>query len=314
MRAPEDHRPLTNARMGAAVAPIRAARAAGLTLVLACTAACADTVTRDVLRPAETVIGRARSGGMVMMLTDAPALLTFAADGQRATRVPLPSTPALAGLWGLGEVDGRLFSVSRFDRLIEIHDGGRIVEVAKLERPVANLIDIEAGMVAQLAGGNPGDPLTMKLDVAGRMSPHDTPARQALNVGPAEQTMVNLLSCSVPPQSVCWLPATPRILAWSGDRLRDGAVLAGVPTVPATLLVAEPERRVIEDVLVDVSGRYLVLRNESGGRQRLSWHTRDGQPDGELVIGEPLRLLVAIAGDRVRAVTRAGRLTALARR
>lgn len=314
MRAPEDHRPLTNARMGAAVAPIRAARVAGLTLALACIAACGDAVTHDVLRPAETVIGRARSGGMVMMLTDAPALLTFAADGQRATRVPLPSTPALAGLWGLGEVDGRLFSVSRFDRLMEIHDDGRIVEVAELERPVANLIDIEAGMVAQLAGGNPGDALTMKLDVAGRMSQHDTPVRQALNVSPAEQTMVNLLSCSVPPRSVCWLPATPRILEWSGDRLGDGAVLAGVSPVSATLLVAEPERRVVEDVLVDASGRYLVLRNESGGRQRLSWHTRDGQPGGELVIGEPLRLLVAVAGDRVSAVTRAGRLTALAER
>lgn len=285
-----------------------------MAVIVAGAGGCAAPPADETLRTTETVIGRARWRGHVAMLTDAPALLTVDAAGRKLTRTAVKSADApSARLWGLAEQDGRLFTVSRFDRLVEIRPGGTVLDIAKLERPVANLIDLDAAMAVQPVGDAAGAPLMRRVDARGRLSAFESPLRVATGLAPSEGGLLQLLSCSVPPRPICWLPGVPRIFRASGHALDHGVALEGLPTPDAATLMATPERRVINDALLEADGGFLILRNEAGNGQRLTRFAPEGRPASEITNAEPLRLLVSSDLGRVVAVTRAGRLVTLVR-
>lgn len=273
--------------------------------------ACDSSKGSDVISGAETVIGRARWRGDIALLTDAPALVFVDDERVAMRRQPLhPSGIAVTRLWGLAEDHGRLFTTAAFNRLVEIDGAGTLKDIAALSRAVLNLLDLDAGMAVQLASQGPGSPLLVALDPSGGMAPWESPLRSALGLTPPEEGLLHLLSCSVPPGAICWLPGDIRIFASEGRALVHLTQLMGLsPPAPATL-IAVPEGRVIEDALHLGRDGIIVLRNVArGGPQRLTRYALDGTAVMDVAPPEPLRLLLAHSARRILAVARTGRLT-----
>lgn len=311
MRAQEGRRPLTGTWLGARRASSHARRALASGMWLAWCAACAPPASGDSLAASETVIGRARWRGNVVLLTDAPALITVDVERVVMTRQPIAGgRMPVSRLWGLAEHEGRLFTISAFDRLVQIDASPMFVEVGKLKRAVLNLVDLPSGMAVQLAGQSAGSPLLVAIDTSGAMAPLSTPLRSALGLTPPEEGLLHLLSCSVPPESICWLPGDVRVFAADGGGLRHLTSLAGLTAPAPAALIAAPERRVIEDAVSQGARGIIVLRNVSGERaQRLTRYANDGSPTADIVPPDPLRLLVSVSSRGVIAVTRAGSLS-----
>lgn len=310
MRAQEGRRPLTGTWLGARRASSHTQCGFALWILLPWCAACAPPVTGDSLAVAETVIGRALWRGHIVLLTDAPALITVDVERVAMTRRPIAGAGMpVSRLWGLAEADGRLFTISAFDRLVEIDASPAFVEIARLDRAVLNLVDLPSGMAVQLAGQGAGAPLLVAIDTAGAMTPLSSPLRSALGLTPPEEGLLHLLSCSVPPESICWLPGDTRVFAAAERALVHRISLAGLsPPAPAALIAA-PERRLIEDALGQGDRGIIVLRNISGERsQRLTRYATDGSLSTEIAPADPLRLLVSVSPRGVAAITRAGRL------
>lgn len=303
----EDSRTLTGGRLGVRRTFSRLTRSRALFALLVM-ASCGPIPPGDRVNASETIIGRARWRDRVVLLTDAPALLTVDTERTMMTRTPLRDTGGSQFKpWGLGEADGRLFTVSAFDRLFEIREGGEVLEVAKLARPVANTIDLERGMAVQPVGDASGAPLVVALDASGRLSPHPGPLRAALGLTAPEESVLNLLSCSAPPRAICWLPVVPRLFHAS-DVLLIGVELEGVLAPDASSVIASPERRVFEDALLDRDGSPIVLRNAPGGAKSLARFTPQGLRKHERPLDQPLRLLIASTPSGVLGISRSGRL------
>lgn len=296
--------------LGARRASSHSRRILALAMLLPWCAACVPTDTGDSLGVAETVIGRARWRGNVVLLTDAPALITVDVERVAMTRYPIVQRGVTTSrLWGLAEDEGRLFTISAFDRLVEIDASAAFVEVARLARAVLNLVDLPSGMAVQLAAQGAGSPLLVAIDTAGAMTPLPSPLRSALGLTPPEEGLLHLLSCSAPPESICWLPGDVRVFAATARGLNHRTRLAGLsPPAPASLIAA-PERRVMEDAVSQGDQEVIVLRNVAADRsQRLTRYASDGIPRADVVPAEPLRLLVSASPRGLIAVTRAGRL------
>lgn len=282
---------------------------------LAVGAACAASETGETIGAAETVIGRARLGDRIVLLTDAPALFAVDVEGMAMTRQALDgSGVAVSRLWGLAAHTGRLFTISAFDTLVEIDPSGKFVEVARLARPVLNLIDLEEGMAVQLASQPAGSPLLSVIEPSGVISAFASPLRTPLGLTPPEEGLLHLLSCSAPPAPICWLPGDVRIFAAEARALVPRYHLKGLsPPDPATL-IASPERRVIEDAILDAAEGLIILRNRADdGGQRLIHYKADGTSSREIALSEPLRLLVSHSPRGILAVARTGRLVTLER-
>ncbi len=279
-------------------------------MLLSSCAACVPPNAGDALGVAETVIGRARWRGNVVLLTDAPALITVDVDRVVMTRQPMARAGVpVSRLWGLAEDEGRLFTISAFDRLVEIDGSATFVEVARLKRAALNLVDLPSGMAVQLAGQSAGSPLLVAVNAAGTMTPLSSPLRSALGLTPPEEGLLHLLSCSVPPESICWLPGDVRVFAAGERGLVHRSRLAGLSPPDPASLIAAPERRVIEDAVGHGDRGDIVLRNVSGnGTQRLTHYARDGARTADVVPVQPLRLLVSVSSRGVIAITRTGRL------
>ena len=316
MRTEEGHRPLTHAQPGVRVAP---GRLTPLLLVL-CAAGAAGCRPEPAspaaaLRATETVIGRALWQGQDMLLTDAPALVAIdratGAIAYTAIEVPSPSTFAP---WGLAEADGELFTISEFVRLMRVTPDGSIAEVATLERPVANLIDLPGGMAAQLSSEPDGTPLVVALGGSGRMSALESPARVDLGLAPAEESLLHLLACSTPPRVVCWLPHDSRLLVFDNAALAEAAVLEGLEPIPAATFISRLDRRVITDAVAADDGRFVVLHEgPTGSTQQITTFDPRGSRLTSVPAPEPLRMLVASEGDEVLVIGRNGQASRVQR-
>lgn len=309
MRAQKGRRPLIVTRLDARRASSRFVRIAAIPGLLLCLG-CSQPDTRAAVGEAEVVIGRARWRGNPVLLTDTPALVIIDVDRRTVRRQLLGDSGAgVSRLWGLAEDQGRLFSISAFDTLVEIDASGAFVEVARLGRAVLNLIDIDPGMAAQLASQPAGAPLLMSVDTAGALTAFPSPARTALGLTPPEEGLLHLLSCSVPPESICWLPGDTSIFASGAHALVPRARLAGLsPPAPAALIAA-PERRVLEDAIRNGDDGVTVLRNLPGaGVQRVTRYSLEGHVAFDAAPVEPLRLFVADSRHGLLAIARSGRL------
>lgn len=292
--------------MGAAGAPIRLSLLAG-----ALSLGCGRAVHVDMLRSTETIVGRAARDGQIVLLTDAPALIVIDPAAARLTRQPVRSSDgASLQPWGLAEDRGSLFTVSRFVDLMKIDIGGSATRAARLDRPVANLLDLESGMAGQYAGEREGAPLAVSVDADGAFAPLRSPARRSFGLSTVEEGILHLLSCSAPPRVVCWLPDHAAIFEAGDAALRLRASLEGVPSVNASEVVSGSARRPIDDVLPAEDGKFLVLHraDDASGRHAVTMFDGLGRREGTLRLEEPVRVLLATDADSVLALTKAGAL------
>lgn len=305
---------MTHARPGARRASGRITPVLVLLLgVTACQAVERPMPSR--LRATETIIGRALWQGQDMLLTDAPALIAVdRATGSVAYTSIQTSPDVRFAPWGLAEAGGALFTISGFVRLMRVTPAGSIAEAAMLERPLANLVDLSDGMAAQLSSEPAGSPLVASVTGTGRISPLESPARAALGLTPAEESLLHLIACSTPPRVICWLPNKNQLLAFDNGALVEVAMLEGLEQIPAATLIARLDRRVITDAVASDDGRFVVLHEgHAGSPQLVTTFDARGRRLASTPAPEPLRLLVASAGSELLAFTREGRTTRMRR-
>lgn len=286
---------------------------------VAASAGCASPQAESVvLRGADRVVGRAAVGVDIAMLTSEPALLRINPQSGEVARYPiLGRDRSKPKLWGLGAIDDGLYSVADFKRLVRLETTGAGIEardVADLEYAAGNLLDAPSGMFAQRVVDAPGQPIAARLDAAGKAQPIRAPVRVSMGLARAEEGLLHLLTCSVPPRAVCWMPGSNDILALDDTGLRHLSTLHAVPRIAPTLLIARPTARAIQDALWTSDDLLMVLFQDGGNAGTvMASFDRSGRMVQRLRSGQPLRLLVAEREGAVLAITREGTLTEAAR-
>ncbi len=266
------------------------------------------------LPPTETIVGRARWQGKLVLLTDGPALVTIEPAGG-VVRVPVEGPRGAFDPWGLAESDGKLFTVAGFSTLMQVSADGAVSDPVPLELPLTNLVDLPDGMAVQAAGANAGASLLMHVNGAGRLLPLRSPPRRRFGLTAAEENLLHLLSCSAPPQVICWLPNDDHLFAFDNDELREVLRLADLRVIADDQFLQNLDLRVITDALVSAEGEYLVLHDDAGSSavQMISSFDADGRKIGAISAPEPLRLLVAATAREAEALSRAGYLLRMPR-
>lgn len=259
------------------------------------------------LMPSETIIGRASWDGRLAVLTSAPALVIVDAAARRTARVQVQSANReVLELWGLGESDGKLYSISRFADLMTIAPDGRASSVARLSRPFANLFDTARGMAGQFAHDEAGRPLAWNVAPDGALTPLDGPPRAAFSLSNAEAGVAHLLSCSTPPRVTCWLPGSAQPLSLMEDVLKAGPPLEGVTAALATSVANGNAPQVIQDAIADEGRGFLVLHRGASGEQAVTLFDREGRVMLTRRTPERLRMLVSMSRTSVIAVGTSG--------
>jgi hypothetical protein len=280
-------------------------------------AVCAGCVTPQaepvVLVGPDRVAGRASLGSQVVLLTTEPALLHISPDSAQLAR------HAIAGrdrskpkLWGLGAIDGTLYSIADFRRLVrfEATDAGfEVRDVAQLDRAVGNMVDTPAGIAVQRAVDAPGEPIAAGLGARGDFNVISAPLRGAMGLARAEEGLMHLLTCSVPPSAICWMPGSNELLAIDDRGIRHLATLHSVPRIAPRLLIARPTARAIQDALwIDEKLFAVLFQDGVSEASVLAEFNPSGAMVRVLAPSQPLRLLVANGSAGLLAVTQAGSL------
>lgn len=287
-----------------------------------CVAACAGCAAPHAevvaLRASERVIGRAALGGQVVMLTSAPALVAITPDSGEVSRRALAGRDRTAPkLWGLGEVDDALYSVSGFKRLVRLDVSQSGIDARlgmEIARSIGNLVDTQAGMAAQLAVGEPGMPMALAIDQRGHLEEMNAPPRVSFGLARAEESLLHLLTCSVPPRVLCWTPGSNGLLSFDDGGLRSLVTLEAIPRIAPALMLARPGARSIQDALWIDDGLMAVLfQDGDDSGPLLAEFNMAGRMLRRLAPAQPLRVLVAARAGRIIAVTQSGVLIEVSR-
>lgn len=277
-------------------------------------AGCGGSATEPGLWTSETIAGRAVAGGRIALLTTEPALVWIDPATRAIERRPI----AQAGeskLWGLGEINGDLYSVAGFTNLVRVNASGRAEAHAALAQPVGNLIDTEDGMAAQYAVDPPGAALLWRTSASGTMVSMPGATRRPLGMSRAEEGVLHLVTCSVPPAPVCWTPGSNHLFWLDGFEVRYGPYLQSVQPIEPARLIEEPSARVIHDALRTPHGTVLVVFTPSrdAAMPALAEFDREGKQLRTFAVREPVRVLLAVREGSVLALARSGRLMEVAR-
>jgi hypothetical protein len=258
----------------------------------------------------ETIIGRAALDSRIVLLTSEPALITVDLEARTLRRTPIARRAGEPALWGLGESGGELHSIAGFSDLVRLGLDGSARHTARFQHAMGNLIDTAAGMAAQRAVDNPGTPLVWRVDASAGFSPMAGPRRQSLGMSRAEEGALHLLSCSVPPAVVCWLPGSNELLAIDRSQVSPVARIDTVVPIAPARLIAEPASRAIQDAVPTGRGTYVVLFREHAHREHtvMAEFGARGERLRVLAAPEPLRLLLGVRSDVLIAVTVSGHL------
>lgn len=274
-------------------------------------AACAPTPhAPTAVRATERIIGRAMAADRAVLLTNAPALVSIPLDAGPLATSAVARDRAASRLWGLGEVDGRLYSVAGFLELVTLSPHGTVATAARFGRPMGNLLDTASGMAGQLAMDDAGKPVAWVVDTAARLTVLSGAVRQALGGSRAEDGVLHVLSCSLPPRVVCWLPGSNQLFVLGGSRLDAALALESVPGIPPARLLSSPGARAIQDALWLDDGTVLCLFRPSGSSDRtsLALFAADGRLLRTIEPRAPLRLLLFNRRNHVVAVAASGHL------
>ncbi len=282
--------------------------------IAACAGCAAPQAETVVLRGSDRVVGRAALGSQVVILTTEPALVRISPESGEVSRHPIaPQDRSGPKLWGLGAVDQTLYSVADFKRLVrlEIVPAGfhpRIV--APFDHAVGNMIDTPGGMAVQRVVDDAGQPIAAAVNVRGEFETMAAPMRVAMGLARAEEGLMHLLACSVPPRVLCWMPGANVLLAVDDRGIRPVVTLAAVPRIAPGLLIARPTARAIQDALWISDDAVVVLfQDGEASASRLGEFDLSGRLRRELAPSEPLRLLVSQGASGILAITPSGRLT-----
>jgi hypothetical protein len=170
-------------------------------------------------------------------------------------------------------------------------------------------------MSAQFAVDDRGKPIAWGMDEAGVLTKMQTPERAPLGLSRTEESLLHLLSCSVPPHALCWLPGSNQLFTLTKDRLARFASLPAVTAISPASLLARPESRSIHDAIWDGGDRIVVRAAgdaETGGGV-VGEFGLDGRMIRQIQTPAPVRTFLSVNGRRILAVAQSGVLIEVAR-
>lgn len=273
-------------------------------------AGCGGSAAAPGVSAGETIAGRALVAERIALLTTEPAVVWVDPATRAIGRQPLPAGESK--LWGLGEIDGDLYSVAGFSELVRVRADGRVEPHAAFPQPVGNLIDTAEGMAAQYAVDQAGTALMWRASENGGLTPMHGTARRPLGMSRAEEGVLHVVTCSLPPATICWMPGSNQPLWLDGLELRVGPRLESVSAIEPARLLEQPAARVIHDALRTRDDTLIVLFTGSKGAE-LAEFDRHGKRLRTFAAGEPLRILLAMGEGGIVALARSGRVTEVPR-
>ena len=276
-------------------------------LLAAACSGCRLAAPHDLaVTPRDIIVGRATTPAGIVILTNEPALVRVDWEG-RIFRSALQKPPAK--LWGLASAGDELFSVAGFVDLVRVSSGGAVDKRARFPNPIANLVDTEDGMAAQLAVDAAGAALLMAADKGARLGAMPGMRRSAFGLSRAEEGVLHLLSCSAPPRVTCWLPGSDELLKVDERGVTAAARLEKVERITPARLIAQPARRAIHDALALPGDTFVVLLGRPGSSKPvITIFDGAGRLKREVATVRPLRVLLDQSERGVRAIDVDGRV------
>ncbi len=259
----------------------------------------------------DTIVGRAYVEGRVLLLTDAPALITVDLNRQRAAQTPVSGRGADV-LWGLARLDdGSLWTLAGQRALGRVEPDGRISERIDLSAPHVGVFSTGRELVYQvldfqppvdaLAAGPPGERSRRRWSVL---------QTRTYRLARASVAALNLISCGSTDTAEipCWFPDEAAVTLIDSDGRSRHLALPELPVVaPEVLLTSDHPARPVRDVFVAASRDLWVLGSGTPGKpQGLGvpggWLLARYDSSGRLVRRADLpagaRLILHASGDR----------------
>lgn len=199
--------------------------------------------------------------------------------------------------------------------LVRLSPDGTRTRAAAFRKPMGNLFDTEDAMAGQIAIDDASMPLAWSIDEAGGMDALAGSVRQSLGASRAEEGVLHLLSCSVPPRVICWLPGSSQLFVLEDDRLEARLELESVASLSPARMLERPESRLIQDALRTEHGTIVAAVRDVPEKPgtTLAEYGAKGRLLRRLSPPAPLRLLVGSRAGTVFAITVSGRLVGVPR-
>ena len=274
-----------------------------LVVVIALVAAgCGHPPSRVVLEPNERVIGRARDGKRVRLLTTSGRLVTVQLSDLSTASETVVWLERDEAPWGLAvSSDGRWWTLAGTSHAAEIGERGRVASRLALEGSYVGLFSVGDTILIQPATPAPGEPVLqgLNLETLGRWNTGSL--RSSSFDTRAETLAFNLVACGSgsATELPCWFSHGLRI-----DRVASTG--KGRPQVLSGGLVADAGQGLerletpgpIIDAHIDRTGRLWVLLRRSirtGGEEVvLARYSRDDQLDAVVEASVQARLILDV--------------------
>ena len=167
-----------------------------LIVAIGLVAGCGDSPSRVVLEPDERVIGRARDGKRVRLLTTTGRLVTVQLSDYSTFSETVVGLQEDEAPWGLAvSSDGRWWTLAGTAYLAEIGERGRVATRVMLKGSYVGLFSVGGTFVVQPATPAPGAPVLQGLDLETMRRWNISALRASSYDTRAETLAFNLVAC-----------------------------------------------------------------------------------------------------------------------
>ncbi len=269
----------------------------------------------------DTIVGRAYSDSRILLLTDAPALVSIDLRAEAVIRRPVSGRGSDV-LWGLAKLDdGSLWTLAGQRTLGKIEADGRISERIPLLAPHVALFSAGRELVYQvLSFFPPADALA--TGPPGERSRRRWSALQTRTYALARASVaaLNLISCGATDTAEipCWFPDEAAVTLVHPDGRSRRLALPELPVVaPEVLLTSENPARPVRDVFVAAAGDLWILGSGTPGRTSgpvvpggwlLVRYDGNGRMLNRADLPGGVRLILRATGDRCLLLASDGRV------
>lgn len=267
----------------------------------------------------EVIGGRQDEGDGVWLLVGGTNLVHIDVAARGARRIAITLRPG-EQCWSLARLqDGSLWTLKGRDTLIQVDRTGAIGKTITLNEPHLGVFGAANRLVYQRARLTPPSPALSAGEPggAGAVPWSQMTTRPFDRLARGSAMALNMVACggSATDERPCWFPDEGAVSLIDPQGSTRRVVLPGLTVVlPELLLAADNPARPVRDAYVDRKGRIWIVssgmapRGESDrpGGWILARYSRDGAPDGQVRLQEPVRLILRIDGDRAIVLSGSG--------
>ena len=265
-----------------------------------------------IVGPDEVVVGRARDGGSVWLLTDEARLVHVSTSGRIRGAVTLKGLRDRDGVWGLAHTSrGTLVTLGGVSRVIEFDRSGLVSRRWHLDRQYLGLHGAPGGLLLQPVAFN-GGRRVLEWTSHPSAPPRAVGRLRVTSFGSRTGTLArNLVGCGMTQadEVPCWFNHDPRVYRVSVRTTGGTVVDLGSPwnRGPGREQGPLDVRGPVVDALVASDGSlWVLLRQTPSARPVLVRYSADGRQTDRQDLDVDARLLIGADSYRVRLMSRDG--------